>query len=801
MKVAIITPFHSESVEWLNQAHNSVRQQTHPCDHMMIGDASVRVPPSTALHIPLPRNVADYGDTPRAVGVMYAAGLGYDAVCFLDGDNWLDPDHVASVVELHRQTHAQVVTSERMIMRLDGTPMARCVGSDGNQFCDTNCLTVFRSAFHHMAIWATMSPELHPIDDRVVWKYILDNRLSRAHTAKATVRYRATAAGFYRDLSEPVPKEAKESVPAIRGALKAWAAQGVELPIRWAYRDYRPPQANATLPILDSSAVLYFHPEAYTTAGPKLMGRNAAGESFLKGYLQHVKSDELAVLANNTAHLQKFQEVTSALGNQRPVAEFSISNLAALDGRGTVYYPGPAIGAHAWQRAMFGHGKWSLCGITHTTSSARAMDAICELLTAPVQAWDALICTSNTVKDNVEKVLQGQAEYLKSRLGSVSCTLPQLPVIPLGVNTQDFSYSNDQRLKARNALNVGEDTLVVLFMGRLSFHAKAHPLAMYQAIELAAKKTGKSVVLVECGWHANDFIAKAYQDAAARACPQVSVITLDGRDPVARDQAWAMADVFCSLSDNIQETFGIAPIEAMAAGLPVVVSDWDGYRDTVLHEVNGFRIPTTMPEAGWGRDLAQRHALELDTYDMYCGYSCSLVAVDVALAAQALEHLFMSAELRRRMGAAGRERARQVYDWSVVIAQYEELWGKLNATRVAQHGALHTLPHPWPARMDPFAAFASYPTRVLKANTLLCRTDSELDLAFEKLTKMLDLEMVKFASRVLPSLEEMKRVLAAADAQPRMASQLLADIPRNRHALVFRGMAHLLKLGLLRAAK
>ena len=29
----------------------------------------------------------------------------------------------------------------------------------------------------------------------------------------------------------------------------------------------------------------------------------------------------------------------------------------------------------------------------------------------------------------------------------------------------------------------------------------------------------------------------------------------------------------------------------MAAGLPVVVSDWDGYRYTVTDGVEGFRIP------------------------------------------------------------------------------------------------------------------------------------------------------------------------------------------------------------------
>ena len=61
---------------------------------------------------------------------------------------------------------------------------------------------------------------------------------------------------------------------------------------------------------------------------------------------------------------------------------------------------------------------------------------------------------------------------------------------------------------------------------------------------------------------------------------------------------WSAADVFTSLSDNIQESFGLTPIEAMASGLPVLVSDWDGYRDTVTHGAEGLVVPTVMPPAG-----------------------------------------------------------------------------------------------------------------------------------------------------------------------------------------------------------
>ena len=157
-------------------------------------------------------------------------------------------------------------------------------------------------------------------------------------------------------------------------------------------------------------------------------------------------------------------------------------------------------------------------------------------------------------------------------------------------NQLGFEFTEEQKSLSRQKLQADPQTLIVLFMGRLSFHAKAHPLAMYQALQKAATAvaaSGKKIVLVECGWHANEFIEKAYRDAALQACPDVEVITLDGRKAEDRETAWAGADVFCSLSDNIQETFGIVPIEAMAAGLPVLVSDWDGYKDTVRHGVDG----------------------------------------------------------------------------------------------------------------------------------------------------------------------------------------------------------------------
>jgi len=569
------------------------------------------------------------------------------------------------------------------------------------------------------------------------------------------------------------------------------------------------------------TAAIYYHPEAYTTSGPKLMGRNAAGESFLRGFLTHSQTKEFWAQVQNMDHAKHFAQTVQSFARTEPVKAVDKNSMPALAEVGMVYYPGPGIGEHAFHRALAGaagvagkstnpHTAWSLCGITHTTSSAGAMDALANLITAPVQPWDAVICTSTAVKKNVERLLQAQVNYLQERLGVSKLSLPLLPVIPLGIHTQDFVFSDLQKSTARQAIGADSNTLVVLFMGRLSFHAKAHPLAMYQALQKAAQSTklqGQKVVLVECGWHANEFIDKAYQEAAKLACPDVRVITLDGRKASDRETAWASADVFCSLSDNIQETFGIVPIEAMAAGLPVVVSDWDGYKDTVRHEVDGYRIATTMPAAGMAADLAYRHALEIDNYDMYCGHTCSLIAVDIEAAALALENLFASKELRERMGADGRARAQEVYDWRVIIAQYESLWAEQASLRIAaQETSKPVDASPlsnvssaaWPARLDPFYAFETYATHRLSEDTLLALVHTDAQQAIKAASAYRKLNMVNFAKQVLPSPEEVAQVLMNASLGSQSAKSLLDNIPQDRKFTVFRSLAWLLKMGLLK---
>jgi hypothetical protein len=150
------------------------------------------------------------------------------------------------------------------------------------------------------------------------------------------------------------------------------------------------------------------------------------------------------------------------------------------------------------------------------------------------------------------------------------------------------------------------------------------------------------------------------------------------------------------------------------------------------------------------------------------------------------------------MGQAGRARAREVYDWAAVIAQYETLWGQLNTLRAEQGQKAPALAHPWPARIDPFHAFASYPTHTLKPDTLLALVDAQATQAMARVQTYKALSMVNFAKLVLPSDDEILAVLQAAQAGPQAAVALVAQVPAERQAFVFRSLAWLVKLHVLK---
>ncbi len=111
----------------------------------------------------------------------------------------------------------------------------------------------------------------------------------------------------------------------------------------------------------------------------------------------------------------------------------------------------------------------------------------------------------------------------------------------------------------------------------------------------------------------------------------------------------------------------------MAAGLPVVITDWNGYRDTLEDGVQGFSIPTLAPPSGNGDDLAARYRSTRYSYGGYIGRTAQFTYVDANAVGEAYTRLIENDDLRKQMGAAGRKHAVEKYNWTVIIPEYEAL--------------------------------------------------------------------------------------------------------------------------------
>src|SRR5690606_37360249 len=329
--------------------------------------------------------------------------------------------------------------------------------------------------------------------------------------------------------------------------------------------------------------------------------------------------------------------------------------------------------------------SFSICGVTHTTAEHVVMDGIAESVTGPVQPWDALVCTSPQVKAMVDYMVDQYRDYLTARFGGKEAPKLNTPLIPLGVECDQFDPTTANakrgRVQIRKALGIGDNDIAYLFVGRLTHVEKANPLAMYLALEKAATRTKRKLHLIHAGWFASPEIERIFKSAASGFAPSITHHWLDGRKPEIRRNVWYAGDVFTSLSDNVQETFGLTPIEGMAAGLPVVVSDWDGYRYTVRNGKDGIAAPSFMPPPGDGKEIAFRYACGMDGYGRFCQSSAQSIAIDIEACADAYARLADDANLRRTFSEAGRKHAQATFDWSVVIRAYQALWAELAEVR------------------------------------------------------------------------------------------------------------------------
>jgi glycosyltransferase involved in cell wall biosynthesis len=373
------------------------------------------------------------------------------------------------------------------------------------------------------------------------------------------------------------------------------------------------------------------------------------------------------------------------------------------EGYAAFHQPDPLIDDVAWLRKRVG-ASLPIIGITHTLSDIRFIERLGALISAPIDERDAIICTSEAAELAFEKLLAQAAAKLGREVPSFERVR-----IPLGVTTIDEPMAREA---ARQRLGLPLDRTLVLSLGRVSTLTKMDLEPLFRVFEsLLAREGQKLPQLLVAGALCDPYERQRLPQLLDEL--QLDVLRVDPLSEQDKPILYQACDVFVSMSDNPQESFGLTILEAMAAGLPVVATDWSAYRELIVDGQTGLLVPTLWADCLDSTSLLSPFLPPSQT----AGRMAQSVAFDHRALRAHLLALCADEALRKTLGEAGRKRARQ-FRWPVIAERYMQLVEQLGSRSAASgrpraREKIHSGGDRSEARLSLFEAFRHYATHLL----------------------------------------------------------------------------------------
>jgi glycosyltransferase involved in cell wall biosynthesis len=182
-----------------------------------------------------------------------------------------------------------------------------------------------------------------------------------------------------------------------------------------------------------------------------------------------------------------------------------------------------------------------------------------------------------------------------------------VPVIPLAYDDRFyFPLPAEDRSRIRSELGLDDQARVVLYAGRMTPEKNIHSvLRVFGALsellpDLYLVLAGRIVPVAfkEFGVSPVAF-PRTLAAATERMVRQPERVLFAGAVPAQElREFYNVADLGINLTLHHDENFGLAQVEAMACGLPMVGSCWGGLKDTIVEGSTGFHVSTQATPTG-----------------------------------------------------------------------------------------------------------------------------------------------------------------------------------------------------------
>jgi len=442
-----------------------------------------------------------------------------------------------------------------------------------------------------------------------------------------------------------------------------------------------------------------------------------------------------------------------------------------------------------------------ITGVLHSLNYTSFADNILLEMLSPTKPIDALFVGSTAGIEVMTKQVEMVQRRFQERYHLKLAFQPKLLHLPLGVNSKLYlRKAVESPDEFRTDFGLSAEPVVILYFGRFSPVSKADLFPLILAFS-RLPYVEQNIVLILSGDDTMHHISGRLREFAnEHGCGDyVRVFP----DPSKEDKIkfYKLADIFVSPSDCIQETFGITIIEAMASSLPVIASDWNGYRDIVVHGKTGFLIPTMLPDYPAEFDLL--HSSGNMTSDDLLART---TVVSVPHLTQAMANLCSSRELRRQLGKNGQDRVALFYDWKQVIQAYEASWDDLLQEAKARASEFRL---PGEYQNDSYSykeLFGHYPTDQLTIEDWVGLSDMGMLARRTGFLETIAVPEDRFDVEVLQSI-----IKTLLETSPLPIKHVIDVMPRSKHAaclrplddkmIAFVHIARLIKYGLVQTIR